>query len=241
MSPPADISINCDEIHVWRAQIDLLAHRVPYLLQILSEDEKERAKRFQFQKDRERFIVVRSLLRAILSRYVNVEANQLRFCYGPYGKPAMDTSTGYEVFRFNLSHSYELALYAIAYNREVGIDVELNRPIIEVDQIVERFFSIREKSIFRAMPSKLKHKAFLTCWTRKEAYLKARGTGLSLAFDQFDVSLVPGEPTKLLDSRIESPDTVLWSIQELYPGHNYVAALAFEGEEWQLKCFDLSE
>jgi len=134
-----------------------------------------------------------------------------------------------------------MALYAVAYRREVGIDLELIRHGLEEEQIADRFFSRREISTLRALPAALRRYAFFLCWTRKEAYIKARGEGLSLPLDQFDVSLIPGEPAALLRTRPDSDEALRWSLQELTPGPpGYAAALAVEGEGWSLALWQWS-
>ena len=140
------------------------------------------------------------------------------------------------MIRFNLSHSHGVALYAVTRGREVGIDLEYIRSDLEVEQIAERFFSRREIATLRALPIDLRTDAFFLCWTRKETYLKARGEGLSLPLDQFDVSLIPGEPAALLSTHRGSHEALRWSLQELTPAPGYVAALGVEGHGWDLAC-----
>jgi 4'-phosphopantetheinyl transferase len=207
----------------------------------LAPDEQTRAERFYFQKDRERFIVARGLLRVILSRYLDTTPSQLRFRYGLYGKPSLVTTPGQDTVNFNSSRSRGLTLYAIARNREVGIDLEYMRTDFACEQVAEQFFSSREKATLRAFPTGMKHEAFFTCWTRKEAYIKARGKGLSLPLNQFDVSVTPGEPALLVNTRGDSQETSRWSLQELRPRTGYMAALAVEGHDWRLSCWDWQE
>ncbi|MFQ5794197.1 MAG: 4'-phosphopantetheinyl transferase family protein [Candidatus Bipolaricaulia bacterium] len=235
--PPANLALSNDDIHVWRASLDLTASRVQSLQHTLTPDELDRAERFYFQKDREHFIVARGLLRAILGRYLNVEPSQPRFCYSPYGKPTLVTTSGKNTLSFNVSHSYGLALYAVTHGRKIGIDLERIRADFACEQIAERFFSPQENVVLRALPASMKHEAFFTCWTRKEAYVKAKSEGLSLPLDQFDVSLAPGEPAALLSTNWDPQEASRWSLQALTPGPGYVAALAVEGYHWQLKCW----
>jgi len=239
--PPADLALGRDDVHVWRCWLDLTSARVQSLLHTLTPDERSRAERFYRRKDRDHFIVGRGVLRNILSYYLHVEPGQLRFCYNPYGKPALTGETGMDTLRFNVSHSHGLALYAFTQDREIGIDIEHIRPIPEAEQIVKRSFSALENAVFHALPTRLKHEAFFNCWTRKEAYIKARGEGLSLPLDQFDVSLTPGKTAKLLNIRCEPQEATRWSLQELMPGPGYVAALAVKGHGWQLKCWQWSD
>jgi 4'-phosphopantetheinyl transferase len=235
--PPAGLALSGDDVHVWRASLDLPAARVQCLQHTLTANELNRAERFYFQKDRERFIVARGLLRGILGRYLDMAPDQLRFCYSPHGKPALVGGSGGDVLRFNLSHSHGLALYAITCNRQVGVDLEYIRPIPEAERIAERFFSAQENAVFRALPQNKRLEAFLNCWTRKEAYIKARGEGLSLPLDQFYVSLASGEPTTLLNIIGDPQEATRWALRKLKPGPGYVAALAVEGHGWRLACW----
>lgn len=241
LPPPTDLALSDDDVHVWRASLDLPASRVREVHHTLAADESSRAARFHFQRDRQHFIVARGLLRNILSRYLGIQPEQLRFCYSPSGKPALVAAPGQDALNFNLSHSGHLALYALTRVRQIGIDLERIRVDFEYEQIAERFFSRRERTALQACPAKMKPEAFFNCWTRKEAYIKARGEGLSLPLDQFDVSLVPGEPAALLSTRDNSQEVVRWSLQELSPGSGYVAALAVEGHSWQLRCWQWQE
>ena len=190
---PADLALSGDEMHVWSASLDVGGPRVQGLRRILTQDEVERAERFFFAEDRDRFIVARGLLRVILGRYLDAPPEQLQFCYGPRGKPALATRFGEDEIDFNLSHSHDLALFAITRNRRVGVDLECIRPIPKAGQLVGRFFSMQERAVFRALSPDKQLEAFFRCWTRKEAYIKANGQGFGLALDGFDVSMAPGE------------------------------------------------
>ena len=241
LPPPTDLMLPSDEVHVWRASLDLPASCVQDLQHSLTADELSRAERFCFQKDRQHFVVTRGLLREIVSRYLDVEPGQVRFRYSDYGKPSLAPTSDQTALSFNLARSDRLALYAITRGREIGVDLERIRPVPETEQIAERFFSAHENAAFRTLPAEQKQEAFFTCWTRKEAYIKARGEGLSLPLDQFDVSLVPGEPTILLRTRGKPQEPSRWSVRELMPGPGYVAALAAEGHYWRLACWQFPE
>jgi 4'-phosphopantetheinyl transferase len=140
-----------------------------------------------------------------------------------------------------VSHSQELGLYAITRNRRIGVDLEYIRTDFACEQVAERFFSSREKTTLCTFPTKMKHEAFFTCWTRKEAYIKARGEGLSLPLNQFDVSMTPGEPALLENTRGDPQEASRWSLQELRPRTGYMAALAVEGHDWRLRCWNWQE
>lgn len=236
-SGPQTPVLGNNRVHVWCASLDLPAPQVSSLQRTLSTDELTRAERYYLRQVRGRFVVARGLLRAILSRYLGMAAGHLRFRYGPNGKPKLDKKTGGESLRFNVTHSQGLALYAIARDREVGIDVEYILPDLAGEEIAERFFSPREVAALRALPVELQPEAFFNCWARKEAYIKAKGAGLSLPLDQFDVSLAPEEPVALLSTRGDSLEAARWALRALDTGPDYAAALAVEGHGWQLKCW----
>src|SRR5206468_3118518 len=140
---------------------------------------------------------------------------------GVYGKPALTRASASEPVRFNLSHSGSLALVAVTAGRDVGVDVERVRPEPNLEQIASRFFSAREAATLHALPVRLRTKAFFACWTRKEAFVKARGNGLSQQLDEFDVSLAPGEPARLLRTGWDPKEVTAWSLYELEAGIGY--------------------
>jgi 4'-phosphopantetheinyl transferase len=212
------------------------------LWEILSAEEQARAGRLHFDQDRERFIMAHGLLRLILSGYLSTVPRELRFSYSPHGKPALTASSDQETPNFNLAHSGRLALYAISRGRRIGIDVERIRSDCPCELIAEQFFSPQERAVLRALEAEeVKRRAFFNGWTRKEAYIKARGEGLSFPLDQFDVSLVPGEPVALRRIQGTSLEASRWSLHELFAGPDYVAALAVEGHNCRLACWEWQE
>jgi 4'-phosphopantetheinyl transferase len=223
-----------DEIHVWHVSLDRPPSDVRRLARMLSPDEQERARRYRGERLRERFIVGRGILRMLLSRYVGCPPGRLRFAYGARGKPALAPAEGSDL-RFNVSHSDGLALYAVARGREVGVDVERLRELPRAERIAERFFSTEETAALKAEPAERRVEAFFTCWTRKEAYIKARGDGLAHPLDQFAVSLVPGEPARLwVAGDGDAREIARWSLDALPLAPGYVAALAARGRGWRL-------
>jgi 4'-phosphopantetheinyl transferase len=240
--PPADLVLSAGEVHAWRGPLNQPANQLEKLATMLSPDEHERAARFHFDHHRRHFIAGRGMLRVILGRYLNVWPKQLEFTYSPTGKPSLATSSQHDQpdLRFNLSHSHELALYAVTYGRDVGVDLEYLSRKIEAMEIADRFFSPGEVSVLRSLPDHLQRDAFFNCWTRKEAFIKARGDGLSLPLDQFDVSLRPGEAAVLLSTHFDPQEVDRWSLQTLSPGPGYVGALAVAGHGWQLRCWQWS-
>jgi 4'-phosphopantetheinyl transferase len=222
-----------DEVHVWRASLDLPASRVCALGDVLVADERARAARFHFERDRTHWTVARARLRLLLARYLGGPPDRFRFALGAHGKPALARPEGGDL-RFNVSHSQDLALYAVTRGREVGVDLEGLRPDFATDEIAERFFSPAERRALRAVAPELRCDAFFACWTRKEAYIKARGLGLAIPLDAFDVSLAPDEPAALLATRDEPGDSVRWSLAALSPGPGFAGALVAEGHEWRV-------
>ena len=236
-SPPETLVLRTDEVHVWRATLDPAPSRGEIFWPTLAADEKARADRFHFAKDRHHFIVARGTLRAILGRYLNRVPECVPIAYGARGKPTLAGEVDRDAICFNLSHSHGIALYAVARGREIGIDIERIRSDVAVAEIAERFFSRQEVAMLQGLSSDVQREAFFRCWTRKEAYIKARGEGLSLPLDQFDVSLAPGEPAALLGTRPEASEASHWSLKNLDPFPGYAAALAVEGRGCSIACW----
>jgi len=235
--PPSELELASDEVHVWRASLQAPLTLVQHLKTLLSLEESTKANRFYFDRDRNHYIVARGLLRTLLGRYLDVAPEQLCFAYNKYGKPELTFPRLAAPLQFNVSHSHELALLAFSYRRELGVDVEYMRTNIEYEDLARHSFSPNEQAVLLALPAEIKQQAFFNCWTRKEAYIKARGMGLSLNLDLFDVSLVPGEPIALLGSREDQREVTRWRFYELAPGPGYAGALAVEGQEWSLRCW----
>lgn len=240
-TPPGKLELTGDEVHVWRASLQAPLARVQHLRTLLAPEETTKADRFYFDRDRNHYIVARGLLRTLLGRYLSMEPEKLCFTYNKYGKPELEFPRINPPLQFNVSHSHELALLAFSYRRELGVDVEYMRTNIEYEDLARHSFSPNEQAVLLALPSEVKQQAFFNCWTRKEAYIKARGMGLSLDLAIFDVSLVPGEPIALLASREDKREVARWRFYELEPGPGYAGALTVEGQEWALRCWQWPE
>lgn len=234
---PQRLLLKSDDVDVWRASLNLDASRVRSFLNILAPDELSRANRFHFTKDHDHFVVARGALRTILSRYLETDPASLRFSFNSYGKPALTDDSGGDTLRFNVSHSKNLALFAFTRQRDIGVDIEYLREDFDGLEIAGNYFSPGEVATLRALPAELQRRAFFNCWTRKEAYIKAHGEGLSMPLDEFDVSLAPGETVALLRTAPDPDEAARWSLLELHPGPDYVAALAVEGAGWRLRCW----
>jgi 4'-phosphopantetheinyl transferase len=228
-----------DEIQVWTLSLELPEAEWQPLAALLSEDERARAVRFVFERHRRRFTAARAALRHILGARLGVAPAEVRFAYGPHGKPELAAGCGAGRLRFNLAHSHELALVALCEGRELGVDVEHVRPLADAMRIAERFFSTREREALAGLPPEAQREAFFRCWTRKEAYLKALGDGLARPLDGFDVSLARGEPAALLGVAADPAEAARWGLAHLEPAPGYVGALAVEGSGWSLRAITL--
>jgi 4'-phosphopantetheinyl transferase len=225
-----------EEVHVWRIPLECGTADLDRLRTLLADDERQRSERFYFEKDRRYFIAGRGALRSLVAGYLARHPSEIRFAYTSYGKPMLAGQSGEVELRFNLSHSHGLALLAVTRGRDVGVDLEHIRDDLNGEQLAERFFSPREVEILRSLAPELRREAFFHCWTRKEAYIKANGKGLSLPLDQFDVTLRPGEPAALLATHYDPSEAPRWSMRGLSPGEGFVGALAVEGHFGQLWC-----
>ncbi len=239
--PPLNLKLSSQEVHVWRVFIDTEDSIVKKLQLLLSADECSKAARFRFEKDSAKYIVARGTLRIILSHYLDKKPEELKFLYNQYGKPALYSSDTTQSINFNLSHSYGLALIAVAQNRDIGVDIEYIRTNFDYEEIAKRFFSPTEKAVWRSLPTSVKQEAFFNCWTRKEAYIKAKGMGLSLPLNEFDVSFKPGELAALLNTTWDEQEASRWLLQEITPAPDYIAALAVEVSNYQLQCWHFCE
>jgi 4'-phosphopantetheinyl transferase len=232
-------SLHSDEVHVWRIGLDQPPEFHERFLRTLDREEQARANRFHFEKHRRRFMVARGFLRLLLARYLDTKPEDVRFSYGPYGKPKLQGEHHPDRLRFNVSHSHEIAVFGFAYDHELGIDVEYINHDFAREDIASRFFSRSEVETLNALPDQQKTKAFFRCWTRKEAYIKAIGSGLSHPLDQFDVTLAPGEPAALLRVAKDPQAAARWTFFDLEIEDDYAGALAVEGPIQRLHGFQV--
>jgi len=199
--------------------------------QCLSDEERFRASRFVFERDRRRFIVGRARLRHLLASWLGVQPDAVELAYGPRGKPALCGRFAESDLHFNVSHSEDVAVYAFSHGREVGIDVEAVRVLRDADDIAARFFSSRENEAYLALDPRDRPLGFFNCWTRKEAFIKALGDGLYYPLDLFDVSLAPDEPARILRVENKSGDECAWRLEAFSPAPGFVAAVVIENRE----------
>jgi 4'-phosphopantetheinyl transferase len=213
------------EVHLWRCSLDLPRAALDEAYAMLADDELERARRYKFTRDRRRFVAARSFLRRTLAKYLSVSPRDLSFVYGAFGKPGLSPQPDGVRVEFNLSHSGDLALLAITRGTAVGVDVEQVIEVSDLQGMASRFFSADENAALQELPAEARTFAFYSCWTRKEAFLKALGHGLALLLDSFDVSLDVGRP-RLIAVRNDSEAPSKWTLVHLSPAPGYVAALA---------------
>jgi 4'-phosphopantetheinyl transferase len=232
-APPVALALPENEVHVWQSALDLPEESVAVLFALLSPDERGRATRFHFDRHRRSFIAARGFLRHVLARYLKRTPDELAFTYGSRGKPNLAA----EDLRFNLSHSGDCAVLAVTRGREVGIDLEKIRPRVNLEGVARRFFAPAEVEALDSVAPGEKELAFFNCWTRKEAFIKATGEGLSRPLDRFEVSLRPGESARLLTVLDDPAEASRWSLCAFASRPGYVGCVAATGHDWELRCW----
>ena len=237
LSPRATPELADNDIHVWRASLTRDQATLRSFESTLADDERARAERFIFESDRDHFVAAHGFLRNLLGRYLHCPPKTAVFTYGPHGKPFVTSHGSEPHVCFNLSHSRGVALVAIGYKRQIGIDIELIRPEFAGDEIAKRYFSTKEIDELGKLPVELRTEGFFLCWTRKEAYVKARGDGLHVPLDTFSVSVSPDAPATL-----SSADESRWRIESFVPSlvsePEYVASVVAEGKDWRPRYFE---
>ena len=220
--------LSSGELHLWRVSLDRPPETDALSSGILSAEERVRAERLVRAVDRQRFIAAHTALRAILGRYLSTAGDRIEIRARNDTKPELAPSPRVPPLRFNLSHSEGLAIVAVTLDREVGVDVEQVRPFEDVRNIVERYFTPGEQTGWLALAANERLPAFFRCWTRKEAYLKARGIGLLLGLDRFEVSLAPDVPARMLWCGDTADAIERWEMYDVAAGEGYAAACVVE-------------
>jgi len=229
------------EARIWSADLEPGAAAIDRLVPLLSADERERAERFHLRRDAMRWIAARAVLREILGGCLDADPRALAFTYGDKGKPALAAPAGSLDLQFSLAHSAHLALYAVTVGGPVGVDVERLRLLSDMDQIAERTFSRQECAVLRGLPVPLRPAGFFNCWTRKEAYIKALGFGLSYPLERFSVSLAPGVPARLEAVEIDPAHVESLTMASLAPRSGFVGAVVVGARPVELVCERLGE
>src|SRR5213596_2074573 len=229
-SLPSSFQLASDEVHSWCVSLDVPPETSGRLYATLTPDERTRSARFQFERDQQRFIVARGVLRDLLGRYLQTQPGQISFVYNAFGKPDLGPEFANRL-KFNLSHSAGLALIAIATASNVGVDLEYIRAQSDYADIARHCFSAAEVDYLSALPGHLYSEAFFSCWTKKEAYLKAYGEGLARPLNSFSVPLTTDPAHTHVDLCVASEGIVParhWSLYTLRPAPGYAGALAIE-------------
>jgi 4'-phosphopantetheinyl transferase len=227
--------ITHSQAHVWQASLDRSPYAIEQLAQLLAADEQQRAARFRFDKDRRKFIVARGLLRSILARYLSLPPAQVQFSYRHRGKPELANGYAKGKLEFNVSHSHEMALYGIALDRPIGVDLEHVRPI-EAVALSQRFFLPSEAAMIASLTGSEQHRCFFRGWTQKEAYLKATGDGLG-GLESVEVAI--GEPMRLVNIDGDAQSAAEWCAQEIRVNDDYMAALVVRGMQPDVHYFSI--
>jgi 4'-phosphopantetheinyl transferase len=232
-SPQFDVS--SESFDVWRIPLNGDDGRTLEYSTVLSPDEVDRADRFHFDVHRARYVNCRGSLRHILGRYLHRAPAQIRFRYEVNGKPELVDEQNEQQLRFNVSHCSDLALLAVTCKRAVGVDVELLRDQPDCLELAKRYFSQREYEDLLTLNGEARQRAFFACWTRKEAFVKACGAGLSYPLSEFSVSVLPDRPARIEEARPGSHAALNWSLVSLEPEEKYVGAVVFEGPSCTVK------
>jgi 4'-phosphopantetheinyl transferase len=225
--PALITSFRLDDTNVWAVPMDDPPAPYEELRCLLSTSERKRAARFRFEEDERRYSVARSTLRILLGAALGRAPGDLEFSMGIHGKPALEPA-GFEDLQFNVSHAGRWILIGLSQDGRIGVDVERLRPMADLEGIAARFFAPGEIGVMSALPEEERLDAFFTCWTRKEAFIKADGTGLSLSLDSFEVTVRPGEPPALLTLSGSRHLAARWSLWAASPQTGYLAAAAIE-------------
>jgi 4'-phosphopantetheinyl transferase len=228
---PAALPTLEQTVHVWAVRLDDTSVDLEGGRELLSLDERARAARFHFERDRRRYLIAHIALHRILNRYLQIDPATLVFELGSNGKPKLPTALASTGVEFNLSHSNEMALLAIKRGSEVGVDIEYVKSDFKFHEIAERFFTAKEVAALRRLPSDLQRQAFFQCWTSKEAFLKAKGTGLSGKLDEVEIA-------RAADQQVRIGAAVPgWALTALDPIENYESALVVAGPAVAIHCY----
>src|SRR5579859_289641 len=223
---PDALILTPTELHLWRVRCDCAPELLHHYQDLLSPSEQERAARFVIAEARRDFMVTRAALREILGKYLNVEPSGIALRQGKHGKPHI---SGEPALQFNVSHSQGLAVLAFSSGEEIGVDIERTRAEFPASEIAGRFFSEKEVTEMEVLPPEERNRAFFSCWTRKEAYVKARGGGLQIPLGGFSLKVSESEEQQILDEEGKE-----WTIYSFEIAPEFAGAVAVESKNWQL-------
>lgn len=235
LAPPSDALLPRGQVHLWRATLSRPRKQRDLFWSVLTVQERNRAERFRFDVHRHQYIVGRGLLRWLLGAYLHLEPADIQFDYGEHDKPSLVNNPA---FHFNVSHSHDKMLLGFVWDRDIGVDIEQVRRMDDMDDIARRFFSEMENEDYTRVPAAQRPDVFFNCWTRKEAFIKAVGEGLSYPLDQFDVSLLPAEPALLRRVRQSRTKAKQWSMVAIEPFGSYRGAAVWTGPHFECVLWD---
>ncbi|HMF75353.1 MAG TPA: 4'-phosphopantetheinyl transferase superfamily protein [Bryobacteraceae bacterium] len=227
-TPCRSFELTGPEVHVWSVRTEASNTVIGQFEQFLAADEKHRADRYRFEHLRNSFVLARGALRILLGCYLDVSPAEISFSYGPKGKPVLAPRASVD---FNASHSGAVAVFGFTDNCEIGIDVEQIHPLDEMRNIANRFFCPEETEDLMTLTADQRQRAFFLCWTRKEAYIKAIGDGLSAPLDSFRVTLQPSQSARFIHVGHDTDAAKAWTLHDLQFGPNYAGALAYRDIE----------
>ena len=232
--PPLENS----QIHVWCADLTDFQDELGLFKSVLSPAELARAEKFRFSIDRDAYAIRHGILRVVLGRYLEREPSSIEFCYGPHGKPEIESHFARDPVQFNDSHSRNLVLYAVSRACRIGVDIECVKPVPNLEEIAARFFSQDETRELLDLPAELRTEAFYSCWTRKEAVLKATGAGIGEGVAHVRTPLNPSQEVEILHVE-ESQARRDWQLRSLRPAKGYLAAVAYERADLDLSLWSV--
>jgi len=223
------------QIHIWRVNVSDFLARVEGFFPLLNAKEKTKAERFHFKKDRDKYIVSQVCLRLLLGAYLNLPANEVEFYEGAHGKPYLKQPND---FQFNLSNSHGCVIYAFTLSHEIGVDMEYSLKVIESHKLAARFFTESESDQLAKLKGDALQQAFFNVWTRKEAFIKAIGEGLSFPLKDFEVSVK--DPARIVAIKDDELEAKAWFMQGFEPKKDYVAAVAVKNNIDSVSYYDFS-
>lgn len=227
--------ISRESADLWYCSFDLNQTHIPYYLTLLSSDEILKAKRFKFEIDRERFIISRGILRVLLGRYLKENPKEIEFEYSSYGKPFVLHNDN---IKFNISHSGNMAVFGFVKDVEIGVDIEKIKEDFDVLKLAKSFFSKDEIVALEKQPKEELSRTFFRCWTRKESFIKAEGSGLSFPLDKFSVSMDTDDDAELLKTDWDFSEKLNWNLFPFTPATQYIGALAVRNKLTKVSYFD---
>lgn len=227
-----------NQAHVWQVNFSKQSDNISFFLNLLSDNEKEKASKFRFKKDQNQFIISRGVLRVLSASYLNTNAKEIEFKYGEYGKPEFDFNCD---LKFNISHSGDVGVLGFVLNFDIGVDVEKIKDDFDVLDIVSNYFSQLEIETLKKLPKEKHTEYFYRCWTRKESFIKAKSLGLTFPLDSFSVCINSDKKTELLETKWDDTEKHKWKLFTFSPHQDYISAVSIKGDIKSVEYFNFSD